>query len=222
MKSITKLSWFFLLGLLVVACKPSGDKAETSEAGEAAETSGVSYNVMPEGSMVMWIGSGVGKQHNGTVNVSKGIVSMEDGKLTGGKFNMDMTSIVVKDLEGDRKGYLESHLKGLGDDNANDFFNTKSFPNSTFEITKATQLLNDENANYIINGNLTIKDVTKQVSFKAQVNENDGMISVTTPQFTIDRTEWGIKYGSSTFFDDLKDKAIGNDIGFQINLAAKS
>jgi hypothetical protein len=179
MNNVTKLSWLFLLGLLVVACKPSGDKAETSEAGEAAEISGFTYNVIAD-------------------------------------------SIVVLDLEGDRKGYLESHLKGLGDDNANDFFNTKSFPSSSFEITKATQLLNDENANYIINGNLTIKDVTKQVSFKAQVNENDGMISVTTPQFTIDRTEWGIKYGSSTFFDDLKDKAIGNDIGFQINLVAKS
>lgn len=222
MKNITKLSWLFLLGLLVVACKPSGDKAETSEAGEAAETSGVTYSVMPEGSMVMWIGSGVGKQHNGTVNVSKGAVSMEDGKLTGGKFMLDMTSIVVLDLEGDRKGYLESHLKGLGDDNANDFFNTKSFPSSSFEITKATQLLNDENANYIINGNLTIKDMTKQISFKAQVNDNDGMITVTTPQFTIDRTEWGIKFRSDTFFDDLKDKAISNDIGLQINLTAKS
>ncbi len=222
MNNVTKLSWLFLLGLLVVACKPSGDKAETSEAGEAAEISGFTYNVIADSSMVMWIGSGVGKEHNGTVNVSKGAVSIEDGKLTGGKFVLDITSIVVLDLEGDRKGYLESHLKGLGDDNANDFFNTKSFPSSSFEITKATQLLNDENANYIINGNLTIKDVTKQVSFKAQVNENDGMISVTTPQFTIDRTEWGIKYGSSTFFDDLKDIAIGNDIGFQINLVAKS
>lgn len=222
MKSIAKLSWLFLIVTLVVACKPKGDKAETSAAGEAAETTGQTYNVLADASKVMWIGSGVGKAHNGTVDVSKGAVSMEDGKLTGGKFMLDMTSVTVLDLEGEKKGYLESHLKGLGDDNANDFFNTKTYPSSTFEITKATQLLNDENANYIINGNLTIKDVTKQVSFKAQVNSAEEMITVTTPQFTIDRTEWGIKYGSATFFDDLKDKAISNEMGLQISLSAKS
>lgn len=222
MKNIAKLSWLFLFGFLIVACKPSGDKAETSAAGEAAETTGEVYNVVADVSKVMWVGSGVGKAHNGTVNVSEGSVSMEDGKVTGGKFTLDMTSVTVLDLEGDKKGYLESHLKGLGDDNAEDFFNTKAYPTSTFEITKATQLLNDENANYIINGNLTIKDITKQVSFKSQVNEADGMITVSTPQFTIDRTEWDIKFRSTSFFDDLKEKAISNDLGLQISLVAKS
>ena len=46
-------------------------------------------------------------------------------------------------------------------------------------------------------------------------------MNVSTDQFTFDRTKWGIKYNSASFFEGLKDKAISNDIGLKISLVAK-
>lgn len=220
MKNIQRLTFLFLFAGLVIACKPSGDKAATTEAAKVEKTSGETFKVDVASSKVLWEGAKVSGKHNGSVDVSAGELMMENGTLTGGKFTLDMNSIAVLDLEGDKKGYLEGHLKGMADDNANDFFNVKAFPNATFEITKATKLINDEAANYVVSGNLTMKDVTKQVSFKAKVMTEGGNVKVSTPQFTINRTDWGIKYGSASFFDGLKDKAINDDMGLSINLTA--
>jgi polyisoprenoid-binding protein YceI len=81
--------------------------------------------------------------------------------------------------------------------------------------------MNNEDANYVVNGNLTIKDITKGVSFRAKVDNANGMVSVSTPPFTIDRTEWDIKFRSTKFFEGLADKAINDDIGLQVQLMAK-
>jgi polyisoprenoid-binding protein YceI len=152
--------------------------------------------------------------------VSDGTVAFEAGTLTGGSFTIDMNSITDLDLDGKMKENLENHLKGTVEGKEVDFFNVTKFPTAKFEITKATKLMNNEDANYVINGNLTMKDITKNVSFRAMVTEADGKVSVTTPQFTIDRTEWDIQFRSTKFFDDLKDKAINDEIGLKINLAA--
>ena len=65
-----------------------------------------------------------------------------------------------------------------------------------------------------------MKDVTKSVTIPATVTMENGGITATTPQFTIDRTEWGIQYGSTTA-GALKDEAIDDMIGLSINLSTK-
>ena len=67
---------------------------------------------------------------------------------------------------------------------------------------------------------MTLKDITKEVGFKASVSNIDGKLVVVTPQFTINRTDWGIKYGSASFFDNLADKAIDDNFGLKISLNA--
>ena len=205
---------------LIASCGPKGEKAGAEDAAAVAETAGKEYTVNTAGSTIMWEGSKVTATHNGTISVSGGSVSFEGGKLTGGSFTMDMTTITDLDLDGKMKANLENHLKGTVEGKEVDFFNVTEYPTAKFDITKATQLMNNEDANYVINGNLTLKDVTKNVSFRAMVTEADGKVSVTTPQFTIDRTEWGIKYGSAKFFDGLKDKAISDEMGLKVSLAA--
>ena len=129
----------------------------------------------------------------------------------------------ILDIEDEgKRGYLESHLKGLGDDNADDFFNVKKFPTAKYEITKVTKKEGDPTGNALVYGNLTMRDVTKAVAFTANVDMANGMVRVSTSQFNIDRTEWGIKYGSASFFEGLADKAINNNIGLKITLVAKS
>lgn len=220
MKFLLRLSFVFVMASFLASCGPKGESAGAGDAAEVAEETGKEYAVNAAGSTIMWEGKKVTGQHNGTIKLSEGSVSFDDGTLTGGNFTIDMGSLISLDLEGDMKSNLEDHLKGTVEGKEVDFFNVPKFPTAKFEITKATKLMNNEDANYVVNGNLTIKDVTKEVSFRAKVDENAGAVTVTTPQFTIDRTEWGIKYGSAKFFDGLKDKAINDEIGLKIQLSA--
>ena len=100
-----------------------------------------------------------------------------------------------------------------------DFFNVNQYPTAKFEIIKAVNLQNDELANQMIYGNLTIKDQTNQIGFKAKISKEDNLIKVSTPRFNINRTKWGLKYKSKTF-SELKDNFINDEIGLLINVVA--
>jgi polyisoprenoid-binding protein YceI len=222
MKRIFNLSILAFLVLSVISCKSkSGDAVEATEAGEVAAEVGASYNVDATVSKLNWEGSKPAGKHNGTVNVASGVVSVDNGQVSGGNFVVDMTSINCLDLEGDEKAYLEAHLMGTAEGKETDFFNVAVYPTATFEITKVAGLENDAEGNALVYGNLTLKDITKQVAFKANVNITPEMVNVTSNQFTINRTDWDIKYGSKTFFDNLKDKFIDDNMSIAVNLVAK-
>ena len=226
MKNLVKLTLMMLLVSSFIACKNTeGKKAEVSDKVEkASNAEGTSYAVAADLSKVMWEGTKPTSGHNGTVDVSEGNVIVKDGSVVGGSFTLDMNSIKNLDIEDEgKRGYLESHLKGLGDDNADDFFNVRKYPTAKYEITKVTKREGNPDGNALVYGNLTMKDVTKAVSFAANIDVTaDGTVRVSTPQFTIDRTEFGIKYGSPSFFEGLADKAINNEIGLKVSLVAKS
>ncbi len=223
MNQLLKYTMIGVLFLGYTSCKKTpGEKAEVSDAKEVAAAQGVDYQVNTTSSMVSWEGAKPTGTHTGTLSVSDGSVSVTDGKVSAGSFTLDMNSINVTDLEGGKKAGLESHLKGMKDDNADDFFNVRKHPTATFEITKVTNLLNDTEANHLIYGNLTLKGISKEIQFKAQIDVTDAMVNVSSPQFTIDRTLWEIKYGSPSFFEGLKDKAINNEIALSIALSASA
>ena len=209
-------SLFTLLLLASCNTKPSGEKAATGEAAEVAKAAAAKeFQVNTADSRIMWEGAKINKKHNGTINISSGNVSIKDGMIEAGSFTIDMASIVNQDLKPENgKAKLESHLKSP------DFFDVEKFPTAMFEITKVSNLEGDPSATHLVYGNLTMKDKTKEIGFKAQVNIDDSGISVSSPPFTIDRSEWDVRYGSDKFFDDLKDNAINNEIGLQVNLKA--
>ena len=226
MNKLTNKLMMFAMVLMVgsmTSCKDSeGAKADVSDKGEVATATGVKMNVDVANSKVMWEGTKPTGSHNGTVNVSEGSVSVSDGKVTGGNFSLDMNSITCLDLEGDNKAGLEGHLKGTAEAEKDDhFFNVKKYPTAKFEITKVTGLAGNADANSLVYGNLTMKDQTKQVSFKANIAIDGKMVSVSAPKFTIDRTQWNVTYGSKSIFDDLKDKFVNDEIGLQLELTAK-
>lgn len=221
MKTMNRVLFIFMVLGLVIACKPKGDATEAGEAGEVSTEEGTTYTVDIGASQVLWEGTKVTGSHNGNVQLQSGELVMKDGDLVGGNFVIDMNTITDLDLEGNMKENLEMHLKGTSDGKEDDFFNVPQYPTAKFEITKATKLMNNEDANYVVNGNLTIKDTTKEIGFRALVEEENGVVTVSTPQFLIDRTEWGIQYRSSKFFDDLADKAINDEFGLKVELTAK-
>ena len=223
MKNLIKITFLMLTVSMFVACKNTkGEDAKVSDKVEkSSKVEGKTYTVASDVSKVMWEGSKPVGAHNGTVNVSEGTIIVDGDAIVGGSFTLDMNSITNLDLEGDKKAYLESHLKGLEDKNADDFFNVNKYPTAKYEITEVTKKEGDPAGNALVYGNLTLKDLTKSVAFTANVDMADGMVRVSTSQFKIDRTQWGIKYGSPTFFEGLKDKAINNDIGLKVSLVAK-
>jgi len=83
-----------------------------------------------------------------------------------------------------------------------------------------TKLSGDEEATHLVYGNLTIKGISKEVGFKALIGIGADRAEVTTPAFTVDRTQWGVNYGSKSVFDDLGDKFVNDDIGLSISLKA--
>lgn len=211
---------FALIGASLSCKQSTGEMAEVSEAKEVVQkaVSGTSYGVDLAASNVMWTGTKLaGSGHSGTINLSSGNIQASDGELTGGEFILDMNTLTNTDLEsGKGKEKLEGHLKN------EDFFDVPQFPTAKFVITKVTALDGDVDATHMVYGNLTIKDTTKEIGFKAKVSQGGGAINVSTPKFTINRTDFNVKYGSSSFFDLAKDKVINNDVDLQITLSAKA
>ena len=177
----------------------------------SAEGTDATYSIDTKESNVAWVGKKVTGQHNGVVNLKEGVFNVEGGKLTGGSFVIDMTSLVALDLEGEYKGKLEGHLK------SDDFFGVEKYPTATFTITKAVpQGAN----NYKVVGNITIKGTTEEIQFPAELKELDGKL-VGTANLTIDRTKFNVKYGSGSFFDNLGDKTIYDNFELTVNVVAK-
>lgn len=168
----------------------------------------VAYTVDAAKSTITWIGKKVTGSHNGTIALQSGTLNVDGKKVTGGTFTIDMNSI--KDADGSAK--LEGHLK------ADDFFGTAKFPTSTFVITKVA----GSGSALTITGNLTIKGITKPVSFPATVAVNgDGTVSALAGKIVVDRTKYDIKYGSKSFFDSIGDKAINDEFELAVKLVAK-
>lgn len=213
------LSLFVLATIsLNVSCK--GEKNDSEEAGEVATASieSTNYTVDTQNSVIEWTGSKPSGKHNGTINLKSGELAVKNDTIESGMFVIDMNSIVVSDLAaGDGKEDLEAHLKGTGDKAGEDhFFNVTKFPEGTFEIVSITA----ENGKAKINGNLTLKGVTKPVEFTATTTNNGDEITLTSDAFLINRTHWNVNYASKSIFDDLKDKFVNDDIELVVKLKA--
>lgn len=209
----------FLSVFILFSCKNKSETNTAEDAQTVAEASGKVFNVVPSSSKVLWSCSKPTGTHNGTFPVSGGNLSVENGVITSGTFTIDVANLTVEDLTGDDKVKLETHLKGTGKDGKEDFFNVTQYPTAKFEITKVTGLANDPEGNALVYGNLTLLDVTKEVNFKANINIMESNVTVTTPVFEINRTNWGLKYQSKSF-EALKDKFINDEVKLQINLNA--
>lgn len=155
---------------------------------------GEKKEIKTDKSTVTWKGYKVTGSHYGTVDMESGFLTFDEGKLTGGEFVVDMSTIVTNDLEGEYKGKLEGHLK------SDDFFGVAKHPTAKLVFTKVAS--SGKNS-YQVTGDLTIKDITAPVTFELSVYGNKATANV-----KIDRTVYDIRYGSTSFFDDLKDKAI--------------
>ncbi len=202
----------------IVSCKKAKE-ANTSDAEPAAVAESTSQKYVTDVSVstIEWKGFKPTGTHNGSINIDTGVFQMADNKLQSGTFLIDMTSIVALDLEGEYKTNLEDHLKGTVEGKEGDFFNVNQFPSAAFEISGVESM---EGGKTMLSGNLTVKGVENNITFPVTVYGEGDKLLITSELFTIDRTKWGVNYGSKSIFDNLGDKFINDDIELKINITA--
>ncbi len=158
-------------------------------------------------STIKWKGYKPTGSHEGTILLQTGNIELEDSKIVGGSFTVDMTSI--KDADGSER--LEGHLK------SEDFFEVETFATSTFKISKVTY----EAGKTLVTGIMTIKGISKEITFPAIVNSTEDSVTLTSETFQINRAEFNVKYKSKSFFNDLKEKFVNDEFDLQVTIVAK-
>ncbi|MFA8301090.1 MAG: YceI family protein [Hyphomicrobiales bacterium] len=228
MKNIRYIPILLLVTIIISSCnnRPKGDESSAQEAKEVQTTAGdLIYMINPNSSEIEWEGSKPTGKHNGVLEFKSGELEFKNDILVGGRFTIDMNTITCIDLEDPAYNKkLVNHLK------SKDFFSVSKYPVSEFTITDVKSLeytnkdikeeTTEEDANYMISGNLKIKNKTKNISFNALIMpEGDSLWAKSVP-FVINRTDWGIKYNSPTMSTVLKDKLINDKIGIRIDIIA--
>jgi polyisoprenoid-binding protein YceI len=205
-----KLVVLFSAGALVMAScvsNPEGKKAEIAEENtEVQQVVGTPLAVNTELSQVIWNGRKVSGQHHGTIQISSGTLQVEGTNVVGGEFVIDMNTINNQDMEGEYKTKLEGHLKSA------DFFDVANYPQAKFVVTSVSE--GTAPGQVSVSGNLTIKDITKNITFDATVVNVSETGAQVTADFNIAREDWGVNYAGQA--DDL----ISKEINFKINLVA--
>ncbi len=219
-KTSLQLLHVLIIALVMTSCQEKAEKANTSDAEAAAvsESTSVNYTVNVTDSQIEWKGFKPTGTHTGTIKIDNGNLTVDDGRLQSGTFVIDMESIEVTDLEGDDKMSLESHLKGTVEGKEGDFFNVNQFPEATFEVTSTESLAAGKSR---LSGNLSMKGQKHNISFPVTISNEDGVMKIESEPFTIDRTQWGINYGSKSVFDNLGDQFINDDMELKIMIKAK-
>jgi polyisoprenoid-binding protein YceI len=170
-----------------------------------------SFKASTPKSLINWTGKKITGTHSGTIKLSDGNLDVEDGKIVGGSFDIATHSIVVTDIEDPKtNAQFAGHLF------SEDFFAVDKFPTANFTIMNVIPV----NGNISkIDGLLTIKGITHSLSFEASVEVQENTISA-AGEIIVDRTKYGIKFGSGNFFKGLGDTLIYNDFKLDLNLVA--
>ncbi|TCC90081.1 YceI family protein [Pedobacter frigiditerrae] len=217
---------FFALPALFLLASCGGsstDSAKTTTEQTAAAQKGETLTLDTTGTSVDWKATHKGglAPRWGKISVNSGSISVDKDSLTGGEFIVNLGSLKVDPAsvtEKDKKASdLEGHLKSP------DFFDVAKYPTAKFVITKVepftgtqtSNLLTDPN--YLISGNLTLKDSTLNITFPAKVDVSAAGVSATA-KFVIDRSAWGINYKAE---GSPENWMISKDVEIGLNLKAK-
>jgi polyisoprenoid-binding protein YceI len=193
-----------VVATILVSCKGKEEKKVAVTEEVKVEKVVVDSNIDIAASVLLWKGFKPTGSHNGTVKLVSGTMAIENGDLASGEFVIDMKSIA----DADGSGRLEGHLKNA------DFFDVEKYPTSKFVITKVEK----NEAKLSVTGNLTIKDVTKSITIPASISMVDGVTVFKSETFEVNRADFNVKYGSKSFFDNLKDKFINDNMEFSFEV----
>lgn len=203
----------------VASCKdaPKADEAVATEPQEATTApTGATYTIDLAKSNIVWVGTKPTGRHHGTFYLKAGNIVVANNNITGGNFVIDVANITAFDEDNSANTKLQKHLTSA------DFFEIDKFPEASFEITGVQEGVNKDNvlvmkdATHTITGNLTMKAISKSISFPAKIEITDNKLTAQA-EFNIDRTQWGIVYHSDK---SLGEKFINPEVNLTVHLEA--
>lgn len=172
------------------------------------------YKIESGKSSVRWTAKSVKGGHFGDVNIKNGTFAYDGKAITGGTVTIDMNSISVKDIEDpNRQNRLAGHLKN------DDFFSADKFPEAKLVIKSSKP---GKTAGQLdLTGDLTIKGITKPVTFPATVKSQGGGLHA-EGTITVDRIQYDIKYRSKSVLDPsaLADRLIYDEFTLDFKVSA--
>ena len=190
-----KLSLFIAFFSLLTLSNCTKDKKVESETAAVTTTKdGKVFDANLETSKIEWKAYKIVKSestgHIGVVTLKSGEITIKDGKLESGKFVADMSTLTSVDLKDDPENLnkLNGHLK------SDEFFDVAKYPTTTYEITKVIEAPSEGDYNTILEGNLTIKGITKPVKFNANVKMDGDVVKIATQPTDISREEFGVVF----------------------------
>ncbi|WP_299120129.1 YceI family protein [uncultured Winogradskyella sp.] len=153
-------------------------------------------------STISWTGKAAFNAYSltGTLKVKSGNASIENDSIKSLNIIIDMKSL---DHE---NGDLKKHLRGK------DFFEVKTYTEATFTVSQPFQI---KNGSAEVTGQLKIKDVIRTETFIVNLNDDYSMLSF---DISVDRTKYGVKFNSPSFFKKMKENAIADEFKLKGNL----
>jgi polyisoprenoid-binding protein YceI len=203
--------------ITMTSCGDEGRDVDAQDAQDVIDNTTettVEFNKIAEGSKVNFTGTHIGgaAPRVGSFLISEGSVKTTDNVLTNGSFSLNVSSLNIDVTSVDnkkKKAELEGHLKSA------DFFNDSLYPSIKFELTEvANEISADSSFTSKLTGNLTLLDSTKSVSFYANITVNENEASIKSEKFAIDRTQWGLVYGS----EGLENAMISNAVSLEFDI----
>lgn len=178
-----------LLSATLMACGDVGDapEARTDDAVALSDASGMTVVIDTSMSSINWRAAKVTRAHDGGFGTFAGTVTRQENTLTGVDVTID-TRTIWSDT-----GRLTGHLK------SDDFFDVEQFPEARFVADVFTPV-DSVGATHLVTGNLTMRGVTKAVTFPATIQVLEDNVTATA-DFIINRRDWEINYDGAA--DDL-------------------
>ncbi|GLU53421.1 YceI family protein [Dyadobacter frigoris] len=172
-----------------------------------------SYAVDTQQSKLIWNAKKVTGEHAGTAPIKSGSLILNAGKLTGGNVEINLKDLLVTDIKDpEYNAKLVTHLKN------DDFFAVEKYPVAKLEIVSASPTGANK---YTIKGKLTIKGITKEITFPTEITTDSKKLTANA-KAVVDRTQYGIKYNSKSFFSSIGDKAIDDTFDLNVTLVAST
>ncbi len=193
------------------SCEKKQEAKSTSNSIKIESLQVGNYSLNKLKSKLSWVGREITtKTHTGTIDIKSGNIMVEDNGNISGEVLLEMNTIIVTDLEGRSKEYLEGHLK------SEDFFSVVDYPEAKLTFRNNSDILSNK---ITFDGELTIKSISEKVEFEVFLSQGSPNIHADA-SLTFDRTKFNVKYRSGLFFDDLGDKLILDDIDVKLNIIA--
>ena len=169
----------------------------------SATPSSTTYRFDPAASRLTWTGHAETGSYapSGGIRLRQGTLRYDGRRVSHGRCEIDMRTL---DHE---NGTMQKHLRG------DDFFAVERFPTAVFELNDVV----DGQAT----GRLLLRGVTKPLRFPLTVTAGPSGELHLKGVATIDRTQFDVKFNSSSFFTNLGDQAIRNDFQLDFDAVAR-